>query len=108
MPERDASLAEVVGRQLKRNLVAGQNTDVVLAHLSRRIRRHGVTVVQNDAKTRIRQNLVYRAVHFNKLFFGQYQTPGVDMKAIRAGPKPALAIAWAETRPRTSAALWRT
>ena len=35
MAKRDAALAQIVGRQLQRHVVAGQDTDVMLAHLAR-------------------------------------------------------------------------
>ena len=48
--EGDAALAQVVGRELERHLVAGQNADVVLAHLARGVGNQLVPVVQGDTE----------------------------------------------------------
>ncbi len=73
--EGDAALAEVVRRQFQRDLVTCQDTDMVFAHLAGGIGHQLVTVVQRDAKTRIRQDLVYQAVHFNQFFLSHDSTP---------------------------------
>jgi hypothetical protein len=53
MTERDPPLAHVVRRQFERHLVAGEYSDVMLAHLAGRIRNQRVAVVQGDAEPRI-------------------------------------------------------
>jgi hypothetical protein len=68
--EGDAALAQVVGREFERDLVAGENPDVVLAHLAGGVRHQRVTVFERNAKTGIGQNFVHHAVHFNQFFLG--------------------------------------
>src|SRR6185437_7686761 len=53
--EGDAALAEVVGRHLDIDAVAGKHADAVLAHLARGVRQHLVIVVELDAEMRVRQ-----------------------------------------------------
>jgi len=71
MAERDATLAQVVRRQLQRHLVASQNADVVLAHLASGIGHQRVAVFQRHAKARIGQHFIDFALHLDQVFFGQ-------------------------------------
>src|SRR3954471_20622645 len=50
--ERDAALAEVIGRHLDIDPVAGQDPDAILPHLAARVRQDGVFIVQFHAKHR--------------------------------------------------------
>ena len=67
----DAALREVVRRQLHRDLVTGQNTNVILAHLARDVRGHDVAVLEFDPKRRVGQRLGDDAFHLNGFFFRQ-------------------------------------
>ncbi|MNU04666.1 hypothetical protein D3C72_2491710 [compost metagenome] len=70
MTERDAALGQVVGRQLERDLVAGQDADVVLAHLAAAVGDQLVAVVERDAVARVGQDFGHCAVHFDQFFLG--------------------------------------
>ena len=70
MAERDASLAQIVRRQFQRYLVACEDTDMILAHFSGRVRNQFVAVFEVDAEARIRKHVGYKAVHFKEIFFG--------------------------------------
>src|SRR5690554_3695 len=64
----DAGLAQIVGRHLERDLVAGQNADVVLAHFSAGVGHYVVTIVEGDAKTGIGQDFGDETAHFDEFF----------------------------------------
>src|SRR5690606_6605600 len=54
--ERDATLGQVVGRHLERDVVARDDADVELAHLAARIGDEVVSVVQRHAVAAVRQH----------------------------------------------------
>ena len=64
MTEGNATLAQIVRREFKRDLVADQNTDVVLLHLAASIGNQFVTIFQRNAKAGIGQNVIHNALHF--------------------------------------------
>jgi hypothetical protein len=70
MAERDTALGQVVGRQVDRHLVAGDDADMVLAHLAAGVGDELMPVVQGHAKARIRQHFGDQPTHFNQFFFG--------------------------------------
>lgn len=65
MAEGDAALGEVIRRELERNLVAGENSDVVLAHLAVGVGDELVTVFKLDAITSVGEHFEHLARHFN-------------------------------------------
>lgn len=65
----NASLGQVVGRKFNRDLVAGEDADIVLAHLAGDMGRHGMTVFQLDPEYGIRQGFGDRAFHLNDVVF---------------------------------------
>lgn len=69
MAERDAALREIVGREFQGHFVAGQNADVVLAHLAVGVRDEFMTVVKLDTVAGVGQDFQNLAGHFNKVFF---------------------------------------
>ena len=69
MAERDAALCEIVGREFQGHFVAGQNADVVLAHLAVGVRDEFMTVVKLDTVAGVGQDFQNLAGHFNKVFF---------------------------------------
>ena len=86
VPKGDATLAQVVGRHFERHRVTRQNTDVVLLHAAGRIGHQLVTILERDAKTRVRQHLGDGALHFDQFFLGQMGAPGdgVNGQRVRA------------------------
>src|SRR6056297_1724923 len=66
----DAALGEVVRRHLDLHLVAGQNTNAVLAHLSCRVRDDLMAVLEFDPECRVRQQFLHDAGEFEKFFLG--------------------------------------
>src|SRR5690606_21169335 len=68
--ERDATLAEVVGRHFQRDFVAGEDTNVVLAHFAACVRDYGMTVIERYAKAGVGQDFSNETAHFNQFFFG--------------------------------------
>ena len=66
--EHDAALGQVVGRQLQAHQVAGDDADVVLAHLAAGVGHQFVAVVQDHAVARVRQDFGHPAVHFDQFF----------------------------------------
>jgi hypothetical protein len=73
--ERDAALAQIVGRQFQCDLVAGQDADVMLAHLARGIGDQLVAVIQIDPETRVGQDFGNHAIHFKQFFFSHVVFP---------------------------------
>src|SRR5690554_1187227 len=68
--EADAPLGKVVGRELHRDLVAGEYPDTVLLHLARDVGIDLDPIVEDDAKARVRQHLRYRSFHLDQFFLG--------------------------------------
>jgi hypothetical protein len=54
MAESDATFGQVIRGQFQGHVVAGQNTDVVLAHFSCRVGDERVPIFERDAVTRVR------------------------------------------------------
>ena len=69
--EGDAALAQVVGREFQRDLVADQDADVVFLHLSGGVGDEFVTVFQCDPEARVGEDVVDDALHFKQFFFCQ-------------------------------------
>jgi hypothetical protein len=67
----DPAFAEVVRGEFDGHFVAGQNTNVILAHFSRNMRRDDVPVFELNSKSRIRQRLIHDAFHLKGFFFRQ-------------------------------------
>ena len=67
----DAPAVEVVDRQLHRNSVAGQDLDVVHAHLAGNVGENGVTVLKFHLEHRVGQGFEHRALEFDYIFFSQ-------------------------------------
>ena len=68
--ERDAALGQVVGRHFQRHVVAGDDADVVLAHLAAGVADHLVAVLERHAKTRVGQHFVHVPLHLDQFFLG--------------------------------------
>src|SRR5262249_52853096 len=66
--ESDSPFAQVIRRQFQRDLVAGKDADVMLAHLAARVRDELVAIVERHTEPLIRQHFVDDTVHF-KMFF---------------------------------------
>ena len=66
----NATLGQVIGRQLNLYLVTGEDADVVLAHLAGDMGRDNVTIVELDAEHGVGQGVDHRAIHLYLFFFG--------------------------------------
>ena len=86
----DAALGQVVRRHLDGDLVAGEDADVVLAHLSGDVRGHDVTGLQLHAESSVRQSLDDFAFHLNRIFF-RHPLPVAPKKAANSARKAPLA-----------------
>ena len=69
MAEGDAALGQIVRRHFQGDLVAGQNTDVVLAHLSAAVGSDGMSVFQGPAETGIREDFRHGSMHYEQFLF---------------------------------------
>lgn len=67
----DAAAVEVVDRQLHRNSVAGQDLDVVHAHLAGNVGENGMTVLEFHLEHRVGQGFEHRALEFDYIFLSQ-------------------------------------
>src|SRR5262245_35974455 len=70
VPIGDAASVEVVRRELDLHPVAGQDADVVAAHLAGNVTEHVMPVVEFDPEHRIREGLGDLALHLDLLLFG--------------------------------------
>src|SRR5271154_7163174 len=70
----DATFGQVVGRHFHQHLVAGKNTDAVLAHAARRVGDDLVLVLELDAEGGVRQQLRHHTRKFQQLFFRHSRT----------------------------------
>src|SRR5258705_350267 len=81
----DAPAIQIVGRQLHRDLVPGQDLDEVHPHLARDVRQDPVTVFQLHAEHRVRKGLHHRALDLDAFFFGHPLVgldPGEDVRPL--------------------------
>src|SRR5205809_2068112 len=69
VPVDDPPAIQVVGRELHRHFVSGQNLDEVHAHLARDMRQHFVAVLQLHAKHRVRERLDDGSLDLDSFFF---------------------------------------
>ncbi len=81
-PEGDAAAGEVVGRELDLDAIAGEDADVVLAHLPGDASEDAVAVVQLDPEHGARERLDDLAFDLDLLFldchFAREQTSRLD------------------------------
>jgi hypothetical protein len=99
---------QVVRRQLQRHLVTRQDADVVLLHLAGGVRNQLVPVFERDAETRVREDFVHDAVHFNQFFLGHglflcvafAASPKAAEKTVATLWAPAMSAAMMVSRPR--------
>src|SRR5688572_31214980 len=66
----DATLGQIVRRELDQHFVADEHADAVLAHLARGVAENLMVILQLHAEHRIGQQLDHRAPHFEKFFLG--------------------------------------
>ena len=66
--EDNASLAQIVGRQLDGHFVAGEDAYVMHAHLAGDVTEHHVPVLKFDPKGRIGQVFDHLTLEFNNVF----------------------------------------
>ena len=71
LTKHDPAFAQIVRRHFYVYAVSNDRTDTVATHLSCRIADDAVLVIEGDAETSVRQDLVDRAFHRDELFFRQ-------------------------------------
>src|SRR5467141_2480019 len=69
VPVDDAPAVQIVGRQLHRDLVSGQDLDEVHPHLARDMRQYFMSVLQLHAKHRVRERLDDGSLDLDAFFF---------------------------------------
>src|SRR5690348_2260192 len=69
MTERDAPLAQVIGRDFERDFVTGDDANMVLAHFSRGVSDEMVAVIERDAITGIGQQLGDEPIYLENFVF---------------------------------------
>src|SRR5262245_66496857 len=69
-PEYDAPARQVIRGELDRHLVAGQDADIVHAHLPRDMPQDDVSVFQLHAEGRVGESLHDLPLHLDHVFFG--------------------------------------
>ncbi|CRH62044.1 Uncharacterised protein [Chlamydia trachomatis] len=65
----DTASGEVVGAQFDENSILGEDSNVVLSHLSCDVTEHNVPIGQFHTEHRVRQGLNDRAFHFDDAVF---------------------------------------
>src|SRR5690242_18460224 len=101
----DPAALEIVGRELDLHPVAGQDADVVAAHLAGDVREHLELVVEADPEHGVRQGLRDLALHLDLLFLLAHEPPSTgdaihaaqpirgraacSLRLSRAGRRPA-------------------
>ena len=68
----NATLGQIVGRDLGFNLIAGQELNLVHPHLAGEVSQNFVAVLQPDSEAGGGQQLAYLAVHLDELFAGRH------------------------------------
>ena len=67
----NSALCQVIGAHLKRDLIAGKNTDEILAKLSGNVRKNNCTILQLYTEHCIRKLFYNYAFQFNYICLGQ-------------------------------------
>src|SRR5690242_8583507 len=87
-PVGDAALGQVVRRHFHLDLVAGEDSDVVLAHAARNVSSHDVPVFQLHAEHGVGQGFLHRTFHFDDVVFGH------GLRWAREKGTPHFAMKW--------------
>lgn len=66
--EHDPGTGQVIGGQFHRNLVTGQDADVVHPHLARDMPEYDVSIFKLDPERRVRQRFKDLALHLDGIF----------------------------------------
>ena len=69
LAESDASLRQVVGRDLNAHAISGNNPDKVFAHFAGNMSEHNMPVLQFQPEHRARQDIDHNSFSNNRLFF---------------------------------------
>src|SRR5258705_11555882 len=98
----DPAAAQVVRRQLDRDLVARQDLDEVHPHLARDVGKHLVSILELDPEHRVRQRLDHGAFDLDAFFLRQ-SSPVVpsasDRISARSPPTATVCSKWALSEP---------
>ena len=70
-PVRDPSAFEVVRGKLDFHAVSEEDADVILAHLSRDMRSHDMSILEFDTECRVWKRVGHNAFHLDGFFFRQ-------------------------------------
>src|SRR4051812_32858230 len=84
----DAAAVEVVGRELDLHPVAGQDADVVAAHLAGDVTEDLMVVVELDLEHRVGQGLGDLALHLDLFLFAHRRGGGGPAHRGGGGPGP--------------------
>ena len=79
VPEVDSALAQIVGGKFERDLVPGEDADMMLAHLACRVGDQLMSIVQQDEIAGVGKAFGDDALHFDQFFFG-HDAPPVNGK----------------------------
>ena len=69
MTEGNTTFGHVVRRDFQRNFIAGENSDVMLAHFAVCVGNQFIAVVEFDAIASVRKNFGNGCSCFNQVFF---------------------------------------
>src|SRR5437868_12253190 len=89
VPVGDATPAEVVGRELHLDPVAGEDPDVVHPHLPGDVRQHFVAVLELHPEHGVREWLDDRPLHEDRIVFGLRQGEPPTLPRFRRRERPA-------------------
>ena len=76
--EDDTGAGQVIRRKFNRDLISGEDTDVVHPHLAGDVSENHVTVFELDPKRRVRQVLDHLALHLNNVFLAHQTSINLD------------------------------
>ena len=97
VPERDATLAQIVRAHLDFHAIAGQNLDVVHTHLARDVGHDGVPILELDTEARIGERFQDGAVlcdrrlfrhSISQFVFFEFKTSSMSLKLERTSALP--------------------
>src|SRR6266699_469437 len=87
-PVGDTTLAQIVGRHLDQDLVAGQHADAVLAHAAGGMSDDFVFVLELDAESGVREQFRHDTRKLQELFF-RHSPPSTVIQRFRVSKRPA-------------------
>lgn len=100
-PESDSALCQIIYRNLDRDLIAREDTDIIHAHFTGNVSGNDVTVCQFDTEYRVRQYFNDHAFTFNNIVLSQNNSSFITVRNRRVLSTMPARSGWSAMRRQT-------